>query len=213
MKKIMIAMAAIAISAGAVNAGELENISSKDVAKMTQGAKIPVPEPAKSAAIINITKAAKPITAPVDLKSPAFAELLINSLNVKPKLVVMAGGQSYVYKVGEGLTCYKSFATDMPGPNQPHKARYSCAINPAGGWKFMGMESYGSGDNRGFSLALYAALNVKETNDEGMKTKGLELEQPDQDGGTERNQVYCINPSPEMEKMGFRPTCQLLNAL
>lgn len=81
---------------------------------------------------------------------------------------------------------------------------YSRLISPAGGWKAMGMESYGAGDNREFSLALYAALNVKETNDEGMKAKGLELERPDGDGGTERNQLYCIKPSAEMEAMGFR---------
>ena len=213
MKKIIMTVIAVAMCSGAANAVELEGISAKDVVKMTRETQTVVPEPQKLITTDKATKAAKPITGPVDFKSPAFAELLINSLNVKPKLVVMAGGQSYIYKVGEGLTCYKSFATDMPQPNQPHKARYSCAIYPAGGWKFMGMESYGAGDNREFSLALYAALKVKETNDEGMKTKGVELERPDGDGGTERNQMYCINPSAEMESMGFRPTCQFLNAL
>ncbi|MBI4656607.1 MAG: hypothetical protein HY746_07665 [Elusimicrobia bacterium] len=213
MKKAIIAVIAITIISNIVNAFELENINAKDVVKMSQETQTVVPEPTESITINNETKVAAPITAPVYLKSPAFAELLINSLNIKPKLVTMGGGQSYVYEVGAGLTCYKSFYTDMPLPNQPHKARYSCAINPAGGWKFMGMESYGSGDNREFSLALYKTLKVKEINEEGVKIKSLALEQPDQDGGTERNLLSCINPGPEAEAMGFRPACQLINAL
>ena len=213
MKKIIMTVIAVAISSSVVNAVELEGISAKDVVKMTRETQTVVPEPQKLIVVDKATKTAKPITAPVDFKSPAFAELLINSLNVKPKLLLMAGGQSYMYKVGEGLTCYKSIGTDVHVPNVPNKTGYHCSINPAGGWKFMGMESYGAGDNREFSLALYAALKVKETNDEGMKTKAVELERPDGDGGTERNQMYCINPSAEMESMGFRPTCQFLNAL
>lgn len=209
MNKIILAVLAAVISSGAVKAAELENISAKDIVKMAQEARVAIPEPKAGA----VTKAAKPITADVNFRSAPFAELLVNSLNVAPKLVVMAGGQSYVYKVGEGLTCYKSFATDIHLPNQPNKARYSCAISPAGGWKAMGMESYGAGDNRVFSLALYAALKVKETNDEGIKTRSIELERPDGDGGTERNLLSCINPSSEMEAMGFRPTCQLINGL
>lgn len=213
MKKIIMAAIAAAISAGVVNAVELENMTAKDVVKMASETRAVLPEPQKAITADKATKAAKPITAAVDFKSPAFAELLINSLNVKPKLLLMAGGQSYMYKVGEGLTCYKSIGTDVHVPNVPQKTGYHCSINPAGGWKFMGMESYGAGDNREFSLALYAALEVKETDDQGIKTKGLELERPDGDGGTERNQMYCIKPSAEMEAMGFRPTCQFLNAL
>ncbi len=209
MNKIILAVLAAVVSSGAVKAAGLENISAKDVVKMAQEARVVVPEPETGI----VTEAAKPITADVDFKSPPFSELLVNSLNVAPKLVTMAGGQSYVYKVGAGLTCYKSFATDIHVPNQPNKAHFSCAISPAGGWKAMGMESYGAGDNRAFSLALYAALKVKETNDEGIKTRSIELERPDGDGGTERNLLSCINPSAEMEAMGFRPTCQLINGL
>ena len=208
MKKVIITVIAVAMCSGAVNALELENISAKDIVKMTRETQTVVPEPQKLIMAAKTTKAAQPITDLVFFKSGAFAELLTNSLNVKPEPVVMAGVQSYRYKVGKGLTCYK-----RPLPSQPHMASYSCAIIPAGGWKFMGMESYGAGDNREFSLALYAALNVKETNDEGMKTKAVKLERPDGDGGTERNQMYCINPSAEMESMGFRPSCQFLNAL
>ena len=213
MKRIIMAVITAAVSSGIVNAAELENISAKDVVKMAQEARTAVPEPRKSIMIDKATKAAKPITAAVDFKSQAFAELLINSLNVKPKSVVMAGGHGFIYEVGAGLTCFKSFALTAPPQSQAGRARYACTINPAGGWKFMGMESYGSGANREFSKALYAALKVKEKNDEGIKTRTLELEQPDSDGGTERNQLYCVNPSPELELMGFRPTCQFLNAL
>ncbi len=213
MNRIVMMIIAIAVTSGGVNALELEKISLKDVAKLTRETQTVVPEPQKSITPDMVAKAAKPITAPVDLKSPAFAELLINSLNVQPKKVLMAGGHGYIYEVGAGLTCFKSFALTAPPNSQAGKARYACAINPAGGWKFMGMESYGSGGNREFSKALYAALKVKEKNDEGIKTRTLELDQPDSDGGTERNQLHCINPSPELELMGLRPTCQLINAL
>ena len=208
MKKVMMMVLAMAISSGAAGALELEKINANDISKMAQEARTAIPEPQ----LARVTRTAAPITVPVDFKSPAFAELLINSLNVKPQLVSMAGGQSYVYKVGEGLTCYKSVPAGV-NPASAAKARYSCAINPAGGWKFMGMESYGSGDNRAFTLALYSALKVKETNDEGMLSKSLQLDRPDSDGGTERNLLHCLNMGAEGEAMGFRPSCQLINAL
>ncbi|MEI7528968.1 MAG: hypothetical protein WCK76_08480 [Elusimicrobiota bacterium] len=217
MKKTIMAAIAVVICSGVVNAQELRSISAKDVVRMAQGtqasASAAAPFQVNPVSTAKAAKAAAPITSAVDFKSPAFAELLINSLKVKPELVTMGGGQSYIYKVGTGLTCYKSFATDMPLPNAPRKAHYACSINPAGGWKFMGMESYGAGSNREFSLALYAALNVNETSEEGMNMKVLELERPDSDGGTERNQLVCNKPDPKVEAMGFRPTCQFLNAL
>ena len=213
MKRILIAAIAIAVSSGFSGAVELEEVSAKDVTRLAQEARLEVPGPADLSLAGKAMKAASPITGAVDFKSPPFAELLVNSLKVTPELVVMAGGQSYVYKVGEGLVCYKSFSTDVHLPSEPRKARYSCVIKPAGGWKFMGMESYGSCDNRAFSLALYDALKVKEINDEGIRSKALELERPDGDGGTERNQLSCINPAPDIAAMGFRPTCQFLNAL
>jgi len=213
MKKIILTLIAVAISSSAVKAAELGTLNAKDVAGLTREAQALIPEPIVTRPAGKTVRAAKPITEGVNFKSAPFAELLINSLNVKPALVAMAGGQSYVYKVGAGLTCYKSFATDIQAPNAPRKANYSCVINPAGGWKAMGMESYGAGDNRAFSLALYAALAVKESNDEGIRTRTLELERPDGDGGTERNQLSCINPTAEIEAMGFRPTCQFINAL
>lgn len=208
MKKVMMTALALAIGSVAAGAAELESVNVKDVVQMAQEARTAVPEPQ----LVRVTKAAVPIKASVDFKSSAFAELLINSLNVKPQLVSMAGSQSYVYKVGEGLTCYKSVPAGV-NPAAAPKARYSCAINPAGGWKFMGMESYGSGDNRAFTLALYNALKIKETNDEGMLSKSLQLDRPDSDGGTERNLLHCLNMGAEGEAMGFRPSCQLINAL
>lgn len=213
MKRVITMAIAVVLGAGAANALDLEGISAKDVAGMTQEAKINVPEPSKGIAPENTARAATPIASPVNFKSPAFAELLINSLKVKPELVMMGGGQSQIYKVGGGLICYKSFATDIHLPNEPRKANYACAINPAGGWKAMGMEGYGSGSNREFSLALYAALKVKEVKEEGMATKTLELDLADPAGGTERNLLSCVKPSAEIEAMGFRPVCQFLNGL
>jgi hypothetical protein len=77
----------------------------------------------------------------------------------------------------------------------------------------MGMESYGSGDDSEFTLALFEALKVKAKNEGGMLIKSIELNVPDQAGGTERNLLSCMKPGPEAAAMGFRPTCQLLNGL
>jgi hypothetical protein len=213
MRKAMLTMVAVVLSSSAVGAFDLGRMSAKDVATVSPETPTVVSAPVNGLTVSDVTKAAGPITSPVALKSPAFAELLVKSLNVEPKLLQMAGGQSYLYKVGDGLTCYKSYRNDIHLPDISNKARYSCEINLAGGWKSMGMESYGSGDNREFSIALYNALNVKEMNEEGVKIKTLEFEQPDQDGGTERNQIGCSVPTPEVEAMGLRPSCQLLNAL
>lgn len=209
MKKIItLATLFAAVVSGAYAQTALDSLSSAGSVP-AEVAAAGVPEPQLDV----VPRAAKPITAEVQFKSRPFAELLVNSLNVKPKFVVMPGGMSYVYKIGEGLTCYKSFADDIRLRKEPPKPVYSCVISPAGGWKALGMESYGAGDNRKFSLELYAALKVKETNDEGIRTKSLALERPDGDGGTERNHLSCVNPSPELEAMGFRPTCQLINGL
>ena len=46
-----------------------------------------------------------------------------------------------------------------------------------------------------------------------METKQIQLDVKDPRGGTERNLLTCMKPSREVMEMGFRPTCQLINAL
>lgn len=212
MKNMMMIVLAVALSAGVGNAIELAGVGAKEAAVLARELNVPAEVPAPVSADRD-RKAAKPITKAVSFKSPAFAELLVNSLKIKPELVIMAGGQSYVYKVGNGLVCYKSFVTDIQLPNEPRKAVYSCSILPEGGWKFMGMEGHGSGDNRDFSLALYAAMNAKAANEGGMKIKALALDLPGHNGGTERNLLSCMNPGPEVAALGFRPACEFINGV
>ncbi|MDP2866297.1 MAG: hypothetical protein Q8O90_08645 [Elusimicrobiota bacterium] len=205
MKNITMIVMTVALFAGVGNAIELEGVDAKGAAALAQELSATAEVPA--AVPVDRVPKASHIWKAVSFKSPAFAELLVNSLKVKPELVVMAGGQSYVYKVGNGLVCYKSFATDIQLPNVPRKASYSCSILPEGGWKLIRIGAYGAADNRDFSLALYEALNVKAVSGVGMNTKTLEL------GGDEINQLFCMSPRPEGVAMGFRPYCEFINAL
>jgi hypothetical protein len=82
-----------------------------------------------------------------------------------------------------------------------------------GGWNYLGSENYGSGDQEKLTKALYDSLQIKETTEEGMNFKTIELNVPDPRGGTERNQLTCIRPGKEARSYGLRDTCQLLNAL
>lgn len=160
----------------------------------------------------NAFAAAEPIREAVELKNAEFAELVTKAIrkNVKGKTVRRVGGSSVVYRVEKGLECSENTALVSGGRKE---TSYSCVILPEGGWNYFGMESYGSGDNEKFSRALFKALDVKAEGEEGIETKTLELNVEDPRGGTERNQLTCMNPGREASEMGFRPTCQLVNAL
>jgi len=82
-----------------------------------------------------------------------------------------------------------------------------------GGWNYFGMESYGSGNKGTLTKKLYDSLSIKETSEDGMKFKTIELNVADPHGGTERNQLVCTRVGKEAEDLGLRDTCQVLNAL
>ncbi len=75
------------------------------------------------------------------------------------------------------------------------------------------MESYGSSYKPVLTKKLYDALNVIETEEEGMKFKTIELNVEDPRGGTERNQISCMRVGKQAEELGLRDTCNVLNAL
>ncbi|NUM88532.1 MAG: hypothetical protein HUU37_04935 [Bdellovibrionales bacterium] len=153
-----------------------------------------------------------PITESVDFGNAKFAELVTKALkkNILGKKELRAGGWSMEYKVGKGLTCSEHHGYIRPGG--PEKVTYSCSIHPAGGWRFMGMESYGTGSNEKFSKALYDALDLPAEKLEDFATiKKIEFDE--QTGrGTDRNQLSCIRPT-ESGEANFNHSCQLINNL
>ena len=113
----------------------------------------------------------------------------------------MAGGSMEVIALG-GFSCMKQ------------DTRYSCALIADSGWNYMGMESYGSGSNEKLSEALFAGLGIEAVNEEGMfLNKAIALDVPDNDSGTERNQLACMKPIGDSASLGLRISCSLLNAL
>lgn len=152
------------------------------------------------------------ITSPVEVKSAAFAQAVVNALkkNVKPVAERRVGADTAVYTVANGLQCKETSALVSGGRK---KITASCSLLVAGKWRYMGSEAYGSGDNEKFSKALFAALDLSAKSEEGIQTKAIEINAADPRGGTERNQLVCMSPGPQAVRMGFRPTCQLLNAL
>lgn len=152
-----------------------------------------------------------PITGPVDFANEKFAKMVTLALkkNITPKREVRAGGSSDYYVVARGLTCAENRGFSRPGA--PSKVSYSCSILPAGGWRFMGMESYGSGSNEEFSKALYDALSTPATREDDFTAKTLELNE-ETGRGTDRNQLICMRPTKRGE--GFvKNSCQFINNL
>lgn len=152
------------------------------------------------------------IKEPVPFKNDQFSALVLKALkkSVKPVAERHAGADVAVYTVEKGLECRE--VTALVSGGKKRTTAY-CSMLPEGKWKYMGMESYGSGDNEKFSLALFAALDVKASNEQGIQIKTIELNVADPRGGTERNQLSCVKPGQSAVRMGFRPTCQLTNAL
>jgi hypothetical protein len=152
------------------------------------------------------------IREPVEVKSAEFSLLLTKALkkNVKPVAERRVGADVAVYTVANGLQCRETSALVSGGRK---KITANCSILPEGKWRYMGSEAYGSGDNEKFSKALFAVLDAAVKTEEGIQTKTLELNVADPRGGTERNQLVCMNPDKNAVRMGFRATCQLLNAL
>lgn len=155
----------------------------------------------------------QPVRETVDIKNSKFAEAITKAIekNVKPQSVTRVGGNGLIYIVAKGFECEKSTAT--AAGRRTNETSYSCRILGDAGWNYLGSETYGSGSNQSFSLALYAALDVQEKSEEGIARKTIEMNVPDPRGGTERNLLSCIKPSDKLSRMGMRASCQLINAL
>lgn len=156
--------------------------------------------------------ASTPIKEDIAIESGKFSQMIFDAIakNTKGKIVRTVGATLKIHKIGNGLSCAKITGLVSGGKK---KISYSCSLLKSGGWKDLGSKSYGSGDNRRFSEALYEALDAEETKDEGFSLKSIQLEVPDGQGGTERNHLGCIKPTPDGEKFGLRSTCQIINAL
>lgn len=156
-----------------------------------------------------------PIQEAVVLASEPFAVLVLENLSsntLKRTTVRLAnGGHHTIYSLASGLSCTQSVAPLTPG--NPARRHTSCSIMPEGGWRRLGPNTYGSGSSEEFSVALFRALKVKAVRESGISIKTLELNRPDGDGGTERNQLSCAMPNASAVRMGFRPSCSLIDAL
>jgi hypothetical protein len=152
-----------------------------------------------------------PLKTDVALKNAKFSEAIYKSL--EKKLTVYRSGthqsadQFVVIK--DLITCTKSITLNR---NNTPVTKYGCTLLK-NGWRSMGMETYGSGNKQELTKALFDALSVKATTDEGIKFKTIQLDVPDQDGGTERNLLSCTRLSKEAEEMGLRDTCEVINGL
>ena len=151
---------------------------------------------------------ATPITEDVVLVNNEFSKAIYQALEgqiIPVHQNMMAGSVAYLITIDDGFSCMKS--------TTKKKTSYTCALLVAGGWKAMGMESYGSGKNAVLSELLFESLDAPMVDEDGIQMKSIELDVADKDGGTERNQIVCYNPLAEAKEMGFRSTCQIINAL
>ena len=124
--------------------------------------------------------------------SPILEDVVLKNKEFSQKIYEALGGK----EIKGFISCTKS----------------SCKLIK-GSWNYFGMESYGSGDKGLLTKKLYDSLKIKETSEDGMKFKTIELNVADPHGGTERNQLVCTRVGKEAEGLGLRDTCQVLNAL
>lgn len=146
--------------------------------------------------------ASSPILENVQVKNKKFAELIF--IAIKNKAPTRTSGAITAATIPGLITCQSIVGVA--------KTDFNCTLL-RGGWNYLGSEAYGSGDQEQATRKLYDALKIRETNEEGMKFKTIELNVPDRTGGTERNQLVCTRMAPEHRQMGFRDTCQIINAL
>ena len=146
--------------------------------------------------------ASSPILENVQVKNKKFAELIF--IAIKDKAPTKTSGAITAATIPGLITCQSIVGVV--------KTDFNCWLLK-GGWNYLGSEAYGSGDQEKATRELYNALKLRETNEEGIKFKTIELNVPDRTGGTERNQLVCTRMAPVHRQMGFRDTCQLINAL
>lgn len=128
--------------------------------------------------------------------SPILEDVVLKNKQFSQKIFDALGGKEV-----KGLISCKKTAKEV-----------SCSLTK-GGWNYFGNEAYGSGNQDKLTKKLYDSLSIKETMEDGMKFKTIELNVADPHGGTERNQISCTRVGKEAEQLGLRDTCQVLNAL
>lgn len=150
----------------------------------------------------SVMAASSPILENVQVKNKKFAELIF--VAIKNKAPTRTSGAITAATIPGLITCQSIVGVA--------KTDFNCWLLK-GGWNYFGSEAYGSGDQEVATRKLYDALKLRETTDEGIKFKTIELNVPDRTGGTERNLLSCTRMAPEHRQMGFRDTCQIINAL
>ena len=143
-----------------------------------------------------------PIKKDLVLKNKNFSELIYKALEKKASKVV-TGGKT-VLNVLNVIQCSRivGFAS----------TDYSCRLLK-NAWLELGENVYSTVDKETVPTKLYDILSVKPLKEEGMSFKNIELDEDDQNGGTERNLLTCTRVSPEVAEMGFRDTCQLVDGM
>lgn len=143
-----------------------------------------------------------PLKQNVPLKNRQFSQKIYEALS--KKLNVTRSGAVETLGIKNLITCSKTTTGSTK--------EYSCTLLKEG-WRYMGSEVYGSGQKQDLTNQLYDALSVQVIEESGIKTKTIELNVPDRDGGTERNLLNCTRLARELEEMGLRNTCDVMNAL
>lgn len=128
--------------------------------------------------------------------SPILEDVVLKNKQFSQKIYDALGGKDV-----KGLVSCKKTTKNV-----------SCSLTK-GGWNYFGNEAYGSGDQEKLTKKLFDSLSIKETVEEGMKFKTIELNVADPRGGTERNLLSCTRVGKEAEQLGLRDTCQVINAL
>lgn len=144
-----------------------------------------------------------PIKEDLTLKNEKFSSLIYQALEKKIPAVRTGAVSTVEIK---GLIKCKSIVGFA-------KISHSCTLAKYA-WNSLGdRDIYSSGDKAELTKKLYDGLGLKVIKEEGLSMKSIELNVPDQHGGTERNLLTCARPSKELQEMGFRETCQLIDGM
>lgn len=146
-----------------------------------------------------------PIKKDVVLGNSDFSAMIYKALSKKVKPTQLHAGRRTINRIilPALLTCAQDEATKET----------SCTLI-RGAWKDMGESVYSVITDKNVDT-LFNSLSVRAVKEPGtdMKTKSIELEVDDQNGGTERNHLTCTKMGAFETEMGLRSVCMVINAL
>jgi hypothetical protein len=153
-----------------------------------------------------------PLKQDVALKNSQFSQKIYEALEKKitATITVLHMRQISTITIDGLIACRRTITMDLGTGRRA--TNFDCHLLKDG-WRSMGMEVYGSGFKQNLTKSLFDSLSIKATTEEGMKFKTIELEVPDQDGGTERNLLSCTRVGKQAEELGLRDTCEVINGL